>query len=182
MRKVIRKWFWVWDFDKEEMWLNEMAAKGLVLVAVGWCRYEFEDCVPGEYKIRLDFLENKCSGVENEKYIAFLEETGAEQVGTMSRWVYFRKKVSGEDFQLFSDNASRIRYLTRIIRFIALLGGLNLFVGGYNIFMFLQTLQYHNYFSLLGVVNLLIAVVCVFGILRIVRKRKGLKVEQQIFE
>lgn len=182
MRKVIHKWFWVWDFDKEERWLNEMAAKGLALVAVGWCRYEFEDCTPGEYKIRLDFLENKCSRVENEKYVAFLEETGAQQVGTMSRWVYFRKKVSGEDFQLFSDNASRIRYLTRIISFIALLGGLNLYIGGYNIFMLFQTLQHHVYINLVGVINLLIAAACAFGMFRIARKRKRLKTEQQIFE
>lgn len=182
MRKVIHKWFWVWDFDKEEKWLNEMAAKGLALVAVGWCRYEFEDCVPGEYKICLDFLENKCSRVENEKYIAFLEETGAEQVGTMSRWVYFRKKVSGEDFQIFSDNDSRIRYLTRIIRFIAVLGGLNLYYGCYNMFMLFQLQRYHNYINLLGVINLLIGAACAFGILRIARKRKRLKAEQQIFE
>ncbi len=26
MRKTIRKWFWAWDTDKEEKWLNEMAA------------------------------------------------------------------------------------------------------------------------------------------------------------
>jgi hypothetical protein len=33
--------FWVWDFDKEEKWLNEMAAKGLSLVSVGFYKYEF---------------------------------------------------------------------------------------------------------------------------------------------
>ena len=27
-RKTIRKWFWVWDFEKEEDWLNEMAMNG----------------------------------------------------------------------------------------------------------------------------------------------------------
>lgn len=54
MRTVIHKVFFAWDFDKEERWLNEMAAKGFVLVAVGLCRYEFEDCIPGGYKIRID--------------------------------------------------------------------------------------------------------------------------------
>ena len=44
MRKTIRKWFWVWDFDKEERWLNEMAAQGLALVDVGFARYAFEEC------------------------------------------------------------------------------------------------------------------------------------------
>lgn len=182
MRKVIHKWFWVWDFDKEEKWLNEMAAKGLALVAVGWCRYEFEDSIPGEYQICLDFLDSRCSGVENEKYITFLEETGAEQVGTMSRWVYFRKKASGETFQLFSDYASRIRYLTQIIRFVAMIGGLNLYFGCYNMFMLFQMRQYHIYINLFGIINFLIAAACAFGILRIARRRKELKTEQQIYE
>ena len=52
MRTIIRKWFWAWDFDKEEAWLNEMASEGLALVSVGWCRYEFEPCEPGEYIVR----------------------------------------------------------------------------------------------------------------------------------
>lgn len=183
MRTVIHKVFFIWDFDKEEQWLNEMAAKGFVLVAVGLCRYEFEVCIPGEYKIRIDLLENKCGRAGNEKYITFLEETGAEQVGTIYRWVYFRKKVEqGEDFRLFSDNDSRVCYLTRIIRLIALLGGLNLYFGGYNIFMFFQAVQHHVYINLIGIVNLVIGAACALAIFRIDRKRKKLKAEQQIFE
>ena len=27
-RKTITKWFWVWQFEKEEEWLNEMSANG----------------------------------------------------------------------------------------------------------------------------------------------------------
>lgn len=99
MRQMIHKWFWIWDFDKEEKWLNEMAAKGLALTAVGWCRYEFEDCIPGEYKICVDFLDNHFGKVENEKYIEFLEETGAEHVGSMFRWAYFRKKLREKIFR-----------------------------------------------------------------------------------
>ena len=57
-RKMVRKWFWAWEFDKEEQWLNDMAAQGLALVDVGFCRYEFEECPPGEYQIRLELLEN----------------------------------------------------------------------------------------------------------------------------
>ena len=69
MRKTIRKWFWAWDFDKEEHWLNEMAARGLSLVSVGWCRYEFEDCVPGEYSVRLELLKEKPMHPESVKYM-----------------------------------------------------------------------------------------------------------------
>lgn len=183
MRKVIRKVFMVWDFDKEEAWLNEMAAKGLSLISVGWCRYEFENCAPGEYKIRLDFLKNYFQNAENESYIAFLEETGAEQVGAWGGWVYFRKKAAAGDFQLFSDNDSRISYLTRIIRFIGVLCGINVFAGVYNLFLFFsQTFSHQSSISIIGVTNLLIAAICAPGLLRIVRKRKKLREEQQIFE
>ena len=30
-RKTVRKWFWAWDFEKEEEWLNDMAMSGWVL-------------------------------------------------------------------------------------------------------------------------------------------------------
>jgi len=34
IKKVFR-WFWVWDFEKEERWLNEMAAQGWALKKAG---------------------------------------------------------------------------------------------------------------------------------------------------
>ena len=86
MRRTIRKLFWVWDFDQEEKWLNEMAAKGLRLVAVGFCRYVFEEGRPGEYHIRLELLENWPTSPEGARYIRFVEETGAEYIGSVMRW------------------------------------------------------------------------------------------------
>ncbi len=179
MRKTVHKWFWVWDFDEEEKWLNEMAAKGLALVGVGWCRYEFEDCLPGEYAVCLEFFENRCNTVENTKYIEFLEETGIEHVGKLLRWHYFRKKTQEKNFRLYSDNVSRVKHLTMIIRFIAVLTGVNLYMGIYDIFVYFM---FHNSILLLGVVNLLCGTLCGYGIVRLIQKRKRLETEQQIFE
>ena len=94
MRKVIHKLFWAWEFDKEEVWLNEMAAEGMALVGVGWCRYEFEPCAPGEYTVRIQLLEKVPNDAQSADYLAFLEETGAEHVGTWMRWVYLRRKTA----------------------------------------------------------------------------------------
>ena len=121
MRQTIHKIFLVWDFDKEEKWLNEMAAKGLSLVSVGFCKYEFEDSLPGEYKICLQLLDKMPRHPESKKYIDFLETTGAEQVGSFTRWVYFRKKATEGDFELFSDNDSRLKYLSSVISFVSLI-------------------------------------------------------------
>ena len=163
MRKVIHKWFWIWDFDKEEKWLNEMAAKGLALTSVSFCRYEFEDCVPGEYKVCLEFLGNHFKKVENEKYIEFLEETGTEHVGTFAGWAYFRKRTTENNFKLYSDNSSRIKHLTKIINFIIPLLGLNLYSGCYNLFLYFY--WHHNSVNIIGIVNLLIAVFIMIGLI-----------------
>lgn len=179
MRKVVHKLFWAWEFDKEEKWLNEMAAKGLALVSVGFCRYEFEDSVPGEYQICLEFTENKCGRIENEKYVEFLEETGAEHVGTYNRWVYFRKRTPEDNFELFSDNTSRVRHLTKIIWFIGVLCACNFCVGCYNLFLFFS---WNNPVNSIGMVNILISIFVVIGMMRLLRKRKKLKMEQRIFE
>ena len=64
-----------------------MAAKGMALVSIGFGKYEFEDCVPGEYKICMQMLEKRASHPESQKYMEFLEDTGAEHVGTFKNWL-----------------------------------------------------------------------------------------------
>ena len=41
MRKTVYKWFWAWEFEKEERWLEEMVQSGWVLDGVGFCKYKF---------------------------------------------------------------------------------------------------------------------------------------------
>ena len=179
MRTTIRKLFFIWNFDKEEKWLNEMAAKGLALVSVGFCKYEFEDCIPGEYRICLQLLDKLPSHPESRKYIEFMEETGAEHAGSFTRWVYFRKKTSEGDFQLFSDNASKAKHLTTILSFIALVVGLNLYIGLYNLFLVCFLDSPFNY---IGLLNLAIGVIGLPGVIKLWKKRNRIKKESQLFE
>ncbi len=179
MRHIMKKIFFVWDFDKEEKWLNEMAAKGLCLVSVGFCRYEFEDCLPGEYTIRMELLEKSPKKPESRKYIEFLEETGAEQVGAFSNWVFFRKKTAEGTFELFSDFDSRIKHLKRIVSTLTLVTVANLIIGIDNIFLFFMDSFLPN---ALGFVNLLIGLWGVWGTRRIYKKKKKLEKDKQIFE
>ena len=95
-RKTIRKWVWVWDFDKEEAWLNDMAQSGWVLESVGFCRDTFVKCEPGEYSVRMEMHSF------DEEYLRFMQDTGAEYIGRMVMWIYFRKKTAEGSFDLFS--------------------------------------------------------------------------------
>lgn len=179
MRKIIHKWFWIWNFDKEEQWLNEMAAKGLCLVSTGFCKYEFEDSLPGEYHIRMQLLDKLPHHPESQKYIEFLEDTGAEQVGSFTRWVFFRKKASLGDFDLFSDNASRVKYLTSMLSFITLVVALNLLIGLENLAIAMLTGFPGNY---LGFLNLAIGLFGLPGVVKLWKKRNRIKKESQLFE
>lgn len=177
MGRVIYKMFWEWNYDKEEKWLNEMAAKGLALTWASFGRYKFEDCEPGEYKICMQLLESNKE--KNAKYIEFLKETGVEHVGICVDWYYFRKRATEEDFQLFSDHASLINNLTKIIHYTVALLVLNLFIGCFNIFLCFDLQSPINIF---GILNILIFVCGMIGLIRTFQKRKKLKMEQQIFE
>ncbi len=179
MRKTVRKWFWVWDFDKEEQWLNEMAAKGLALVGAGFCRYEFEECIPGEYQVRLELLENHLNHAESQQYIRFIEETGAEQIGSWFRWVYFRKKTADGPFDLYSDLESRIKHLKRIIALVLPLSLANLMIGFANVG---NAIANHIWIAKVGYLNLIVGALGCMGAWKLAKKRKRLEADAQIFE
>lgn len=181
MRHTVHKLFCVWDFDKEEKWLNEMSARGMQLAAVGFCKYLFDDGEPGGYCVRLELLDNWPTRPESEKYIRFVEDTGAQYLGSVLRWVYFRKKASEGGFDLFSDIDSRIRHLKRIFSLVGLLGVLVLCSGAYNgLFGYLRSGRTADLIS--GILGLLLGILLAFGFVRIYRKFLRLKKERTLHE
>lgn len=180
MRHTIKKWFWAWDFEKEEKWLSECAAKGLALVSVGLCRYDFEECTPGAYQVRMELLDNPPSHPESVQYIKFLEETGAEHVGSYMRWVYLRRPAEYGPFDLFSDNASRVRHLGRIIALLLPLGVINTGIGIINLSIGIAWVSPIN--ALCGIFSLLVSALLGIGVWKLSKKRNALKRDARIFE
>ena len=99
-RKVVHKVFWAWGFEREERWLNDMAALGWNLVDTTGVRYVFEQGAPGEYCHKLELLENLPSAAESERYLRFMEDAGIEHVAACGRWVYFRRRSVDGPFDL----------------------------------------------------------------------------------
>lgn len=180
MRQTIRKWFWAWDFEKEEAWLADMAAQGKALTSVRFATYEFEDCAPGEYIHRLEMLENHPDSAEGRQYIAFVEETGAQYIGHILKWVYFRKKAADGPFELHSDNATRIRHLKGILRLLAPLTVINLGLGGYNLSIGARLNSLVNVAC--GVLGFAVMGLLAAGLYRLNEKKKKLEKEGQLYE
>lgn len=163
------RWFWVWDFEKEERWLNEMALKGWALMDVGFCRYTFERTASSEYTIRLEMHPF------DEDYISFMEQTGAEYIGRFLQWVYFRKKSELGRFDIFSDLDSKIAHLDRIHKMVLMLGFANLFIGIANHFG-------GRINSYVAVLNLVVATLLMYGVGRLQGKIEYLENERSLRE
>ncbi|MCI8386982.1 MAG: DUF2812 domain-containing protein [Clostridiales bacterium] len=181
MLKCIRKFFFVWDFEKEEKWLNEMAAQGLALHSIGFGKYYFEECTPGEYEIRLELLKNLPSHPQSESYLKFLESTGVEHVGSYMRWVYLRRRTANDgEFNLFSDLDSRISHVNRILTMVCIIFISELMVFVSNLGMAIMHNRMINYV----VTGIILACVSLLGYatFRLWRIRKRLKQDRQIHE
>ena len=166
-RKIIKKWIWVWQFEEEERWLNAMAQQGWVLDKLGFCRYEFIPCEPGEYTVRLEMREH------DEAYLGFMAETGAEYVGRMVKWIYFRRKTELGPFDIFSDAESRITYLNNMCRMLRGVGIANLLIGVAN------TLNINHPIAM---VNLLAATLLMYALGRIEGKKEALEKDRLLME
>ena len=166
-RKTLHKWFWAWEFEKEEQWLNVMAQSGWVLDRVGFCTYHFIACDPGTYIVRLEMRSH------DEDYINFMQETGAEYIGRMVKWIYFRKRVEDGPFDIFSDLDSRIDHLDKIGKSMAAIGFANILIGLVNSF---------NPVTHVGWLNLLCATLLMYGLGRIHGKKETLQKDRLLRE
>ena len=165
-RKTIHKWFWVWDFEKEERWLNVMAQTGWLLDGVGFGVYHFVPCASGEYAVRLEMHPY------DKEYIRFMQEAGAEYVGRMFQWIYFRKKTQDGPFDIFSDLDSRIAHLDRIGKMLALLSIANLLLGITN------SMNASSW----GWINLVCASLLTYALGRIHGKKETLEEKRRLME
>ena len=176
MKKVIYKLFFAWDFEKEEKWLNEMSAKGLNLDGVGLCKYIFEEGTPGEYIYRLELLEKGPTHAESEQYIRFLEDTGVEYVGSVIRWVYFRKKAADGGFDLFSDIDSRIKHFKRLTSSFGVLAIAEFLISFSNLIIFFKNGYRLNIYC--GLLTTACGLLLTFGFCRVAKGTKKLKKER----
>lgn len=166
--KTLHKLFWIWEFEKEERWLNEMAQEGWALAQAGFCTYTFEKTEPGEYIVRLERIDN------SPKFQSFMEELGAEAVGNCVNWAYFRRKAELGEFNMFSDIDSRVEHLNKIGKTLFLLCMANIVIG--------ITGCTGAVSSRMGWLNLLCAALLAYGLGRIHGMRDGLKNERSLHE
>jgi hypothetical protein len=121
--KFIRKtkWFWPWQDDREETWLEGLSRQGLHLKrARGFGRYEFIAGPPQEYIYRLDF-QDTLKAKDRPAYLKLFSDAGWEHLGVMGGWQYFRRqRQPGEENEIFTDPDTKIQKYNRYLTYLGL--------------------------------------------------------------
>lgn len=113
------KWFWPWQDEKEETWLEDMSESGWHLKSVQLpCVYTFEKGEVNRSVYRLDYM--MVNKNQQDEYLQIFRDAGWEYVGEMSNWRYWRKKVvNDEQSEIFTDNESKIMKYQRLLGVMA---------------------------------------------------------------
>lgn len=115
------RWFWLWQDDIEEAWLESMSGDGWHLVSVALPGfYTFAAGEPRAYAYRLDY--RRTTRRERPSYLRLFEDTGWEHLGEMNNWQYFRKLPrSGESAEIFTDPESKVAKYHRVLGIMVVL-------------------------------------------------------------
>lgn len=176
MRTTKINLFFVNQHEKEEEWLNSMAANGKAMVCYKFpFFYEFEDCEPNQYTYRIELLDDQPNCSKSREYIEFLEDTGVEMMGSYMRWVYFRKKTKDGPFDLFSDLESKIKHYQRICKFLLPFLLLELSIGCLNMSHTVSSGYSFRYFP----AGLILFLALVFGLFEISLLRRIYKLKKE---
>jgi hypothetical protein len=168
------------DFEKEERWLNEMAATGLDLVRYSWGTYHFEEGAPGEWIYRIELLPKDPRKPASKDYLDFMAAAGVQTVTTYMSWVYFRRPAAEGPFQLFSDLDSRISHYRRVL---TLFGCLLVALVPTAVFVLASADQGLVPFVFpLAIVELALGAVLALQTVKLTRRVSSLKAQKQLYE
>ena len=120
-----------WEFDREIQDLEERSRNGWQLIK-GGCfhsKFSFDDSV--QYRYALDFNQDI---TDPARYRETFAEQGWEYINsTFNGWHYFRKtydpSLPEEEYQIYTDAASRKEMANRWKRIACILGGIELVLG-----------------------------------------------------
>ncbi|MBB6670359.1 DUF2812 domain-containing protein [Cohnella nanjingensis] len=116
--KRVKKWWFSWDSDKIEQWIEEMEAQGWHLTAVtgNAIHFAFEKGEPRRMRYCVDY-----QSARNRDYIALCQDAGWELLYDKMGWYVWRMPYTDTRPELYSDVDSLMDRNKRLIAMMATL-------------------------------------------------------------
>lgn len=168
------------DFEKEEKWVNNMAAEGWHLEKFSFGRFVFTKGEPGAYIFRNEFIRMNSS--EKEDYFDFLKDSGITIINELGGWVYMKKAAAEGPFEIYTDTKSKIAYYKRMLSIFALLFFVNVWFGIMNFSILWDSARDKIFIPIVGIFNIVTALLLAYPLIKIIQRKKGLEKQQQFFE
>lgn len=111
------RWFWAWEAEKEERWLEAMAREGWHL-ASGGIVFRFMKGAAAEVRYRLDWRTGTNSSLK--EYFDLCRDAGWQRVCAFGSWYYFRTADASAP-ELYTDRASLAERYKRLIALLVIL-------------------------------------------------------------
>ena len=111
------KYFTIMEYEKEQIYLQEMHRSGWEFVKVsGIGTYHFVECTPKDVVYQLDYNQK---GLANKaEYVQMFNDCGWEYIQDFAGYSYFRKsaeEMNGTE-EIFCDDESRIQMMERVFK------------------------------------------------------------------
>ncbi len=192
MLRSFYKVFFIWQLEKEQAWINEMAQHGYSLKHAGRLRFDFEETEPDRYIYKSIFLKGSSGSDDNIKYFKFLEEMGINVVCYLNYpgtcWVYTRalKEDYPDGIELYSDIDSKINYQKVMAGYLVFLIIFTLLAGLLNLSVVIIAAKAQGRFMTLNIICTVICFsLCIASFIAAVKAYaniKKLKKERQLHE
>lgn len=111
------KWFTIFEYEKEQDYLQEMHKSGWKFLKVtGLGMYHFEQCIPQDVVYQLDY--NQDGLAHKAEYLKMFDDCGWEYIQDYMGYSYFRKAVvkDGVVEEIFCDEESKFQIMQRVIK------------------------------------------------------------------
>jgi hypothetical protein len=126
--KKVTKIIFAWEDEKEEKWLEEMAAQGWKLETAAPYVYYFRKSAPEKVVIRMDYKNTLDK--DYHEYLNLFRDAGWELVVTFANWHYFRiSPQNNRTPEIYnSERAKAQKYRRLMITFVSLLPIFSIFL------------------------------------------------------
>ena len=179
MKKVMYRFYL--DYEKEEKWINEMAAHGWHLKKFSFGRFTFTKGEPDAFIYRNEFISGMSTN-EKKDYFEFLKDSGITIINEFGGWVYMKKAAAEGPFEIYTDTRSKIAYYKRMLNIFLFLFFVNAWMGIMNISVFGDKVKTGFISPTIGVLNIAAALLIAFPIFKIIQRKRALEKKQQFFE